>query len=367
MSSLSSQDILTALGRVIEPVAQKDLVSLGMVKDIQVDGSSVHLKIELEKAGSSAKEQIESAVKEALTALPGVESAKVDFFVNVAGGQGSQHPNILPGAKHIVAVASGKGGVGKSTVAVNLSIALAQTGATVGLLDADIYGPNVPIMVGLENAQLGPSPSGKIAPLEKFDLKIVSIGFVAQAQGEAAIIWRGPLVGKMIQQFLSEVDWGELDYLVVDLPPGTGDAQLTLSQVVPLTGAVVVTTPQDVALSDARKGINMFKKVNVPVLGLVENMSYFVCPHCGERTEVFSHGGGKLASEKYDVPFLGEVPLELAVREGGDSGKPILVGQPDSPVAEAFRSIAEAVAAQVSRLHLGSEEKGVFKRVFQFS
>jgi ATP-binding protein involved in chromosome partitioning len=368
MASLSSEEVLTALSRVKEPAVQKDLVSLNMVKDVQVDGSSVRLAIELKTPGSSVREQIESEVKKAVLSLSGVESVQVDFSLNVPGAAGAdspQQPNMLPGVKNIVAVASGKGGVGKTTVAVNLSIALAQTGASVGLLDADIYGPNVPIMVGLENAQLGPSPSGKIAPLEKHGLKMVSIGFVAQAQGEAAIIWRGPLVGKMIQQFLADVEWGNLDYLIVDLPPGTGDAQLTLSQVVPLTGAVVVTTPQDVALSDARKGINMFKKVNVAVLGVVENMSYFICPHCGERTDIFSHGGGKLASEKYGVPFLGEVPLEPAVRKGGDTGKPIVVGEPESPVAEAFRKIAEAAAAQVTLLRLGSEKKATFKRVFE--
>ncbi len=368
MSTIRSEDIQAALARVVEPAIGKDLVSLEMVTDVRIDGPNVHLKLGLKTPGWSGREKIEADVQKALAELSGVESVAIEFSVDVPGApaaEGLSRAGLLPGVKNIVAVASGKGGVGKSTVAVNLSIALAQAGATVGLLDADIYGPNVPIMVGLENAQLGPSESGKIAPLEKFGLKMVSIGFVAQAQGEAAIIWRGPLVGKMITQFLGDVEWGALDYLVVDLPPGTGDAQLTLSQAVPLTGAVVVTTPQDVALSDARKGINMFKKVNVPVLGVVENMSYFTCPHCGERTDIFSHGGGKLASERYEVPFLGEVPLEPAVREGGDTGNPIVVTQPDSPVAEAFRTIAEATAGEISRLHLGSEKKGVFKRVFQ--
>jgi len=268
----------------------------------------------------------------------------------------------MPNAKHIIAVASGKGGVGKSTVAVNFAIALAQTGATVGLLDADIYGPNVPMMTGTEGKQLTGSASGKIVPIEKYGLKIVSIGFVNQ--GDAAVIWRGPLVGRMIQQFLTEVEWGDLDYLIVDMPPGTGDAQLTLSQSVALTGAVIVSTPQDVALSDAKKGINMFRKVNVPVLGLIENMSYFACPHCGERTEIFSHGGAKTAAQKFDVPFLGEVPLDIRIREGGDQGEPIVAQKKDSPIKDAFRKIAAQLSAQVNAP--AEQEKSILGKVFKF-
>jgi len=271
-------------------------------------------------------------------------------------------PPTMPNAKHIIAVASGKGGVGKSTVAVNFAIALAQTGAKVGLLDADIYGPNVPMMTGTEGKQLVGAPSGKIAPIEKFGLKIISIGFANQ--GDTAVIWRGPLVGRMIQQFLTDVEWGELDYLIVDMPPGTGDAQLTLSQSVALTGAVIVSTPQDVALSDAKKGINMFRKVNVPVLGLIENMSYFACPHCGERTEIFSHGGAKIAAQKFDVPFLGEVPLDIRIREGGDQGEPIVAQKSDSPIKEAFRNIAAQLSAQVNAP--AEKEKSILGKVFKF-
>jgi len=269
----------------------------------------------------------------------------------------------MPNAKHIIAVASGKGGVGKSTVAVNFAIALAQTGARVGLLDADIYGPNVPMMTGTEGKQLTGAPSGKIAPIEKYGLKIVSIGFANQ--GDAAVIWRGPLVGRMIQQFLTDVEWGDLDYLIVDMPPGTGDAQLTLSQSVALTGAVIVSTPQDVALSDAKKGINMFRKVNVPVLGLIENMSYFACPHCGERTEIFSHGGAKTAAKKFDVPFLGEVPLDIRIREGGDQGEPIVTQKNDSPIKEAFHKIAAQLSAQVNA-PAAEKEKSILGKVFKF-
>lgn len=272
----------------------------------------------------------------------------------------------LPAAKNIIAVASGKGGVGKTTVAVNFALALAQSGAKVGLLDADIYGPNVPMMTGTEGKQLAGAPSGKIAPIEKYGMKIVSIGYVNQ--GDTAVIWRGPLVGRMIQQFLTDVEWGELDYLIVDMPPGTGDAQLTLSQSVALTGAVIVTTPQDVALSDAKKGINMFRKVEVPVLGLIENMSYFQCPHCNQRTEIFSHGGGRTAAEKFDVPFLGEVPLEAGIRAGGDEGTPVVAQYIDSPAKKAFQQIAEQLAARVNELNAKKEKtQDISGKIFKFS
>ncbi|MBI4553767.1 MAG: Mrp/NBP35 family ATP-binding protein [Candidatus Latescibacteria bacterium] len=251
----------------------------------------------------------------------------------------------IPTVRHAIAVASGKGGVGKSTVSVNVAVALAETGASVGLLDGDIYGPNIPIMMGIKQA-LERSETGKITPPVQYGVRLVSVGFVA---GESdAIIYRGPLVGKMIQRFLSGVDWGDLDYLIIDLPPGTGDASLTLAQSAPLTGAVIVTTPQEVALADVRKCITMFRRVNVPILGVVENMSYFLCPRCGERTDIFSHGGGRAASEELDLPFLGEIPLDPRVRVGGDEGRPIVVANPDSSLALAFREIAGNLAARVS-------------------
>ena len=253
---------------------------------------------------------------------------------------------VLPGVKHIIAVASGKGGVGKSTVSANLSVALAQTGAKVGLMDADIYGPNIPMMMGVPEP---PEKEGdKIKPAEAHGVKVMSMGFFVPE--ETAIVWRGPMVHTAIQQFFRDVLWGELDYLLVDLPPGTGDAQLSLSQIVPLTGVVTVTTPQEVALYDVRKGLMMFKKVNVPLLGVIENMSFFVCGHCGERTEIFSFAGGERAAQKFEIPFLGRIPLDPAIREGGDAGTPIVASVPDSPLTLAFQGAAEALQTRVREL-----------------
>ncbi len=254
--------------------------------------------------------------------------------------------SLLPGVKHIIAVASGKGGVGKSTVAVNVSVALAQTGAKVGLMDADIYGPNVPMMMGVPAP---PEKEGeKIKPAEAHGVKIMSMGFFVPE--DTAVVWRGPMVHTAIQQFFRDVLWGDLDYLLIDLPPGTGDAQLSLSQIVPLTGVVTVTTPQEVALSDVRKGVMMFKKVNVPLLGMIENMSFFVCGHCGERTEIFSFAGGERAAEKFDVPFLGRIPLDPAIREGGDAGTPLVVADPGSPQTQAFQAVTSALQRRVAEL-----------------
>ena len=247
--------------------------------------------------------------------------------------------------QHVVAVASGKGGVGKSTIAVNLAVTLAQTGAAVGLLDADIHGPNIPRMMGV-GGQPQKSPDGKMTPLSNYGVKVMSVGFLAG--GTKPVIWRGPLIGKMIKQFLTQVDWGSLDYLIVDLPPGTGDAQLTLCQSVALTGGVIVSTPQDVALEDALRGMEMFRTVQVPILGLIENMSYFLCPHCHERTDIFAHGGTRNAAEEHHVPFLGELPLDLKIRRGGDEGIPIVVAEPNSEYAAIFRAMGEQLAVSIS-------------------
>lgn len=248
--------------------------------------------------------------------------------------------DLIPNVKHVIAISSGKGGVGKSTVAVNLAVALAKSGAEVGLLDADVYGPNIPMMMGVPNPP--EQQDGKIKPAESHGVKLMSMGFFVPE--ETAVVWRGPMIHTAIQQFFRDVLWGELDYLFVDLPPGTGDAQLTLSQLVPMSGAVTVTTPQEVALHDVRKGMMMFQKVNVPLLGIIENMSYFICGHCGERSEIFSYGGGERAADKLGVPFLGRIPIDPAIRAGGDAGVPIVVADPASPQAAAFRQIGAALA-----------------------
>jgi ATP-binding protein involved in chromosome partitioning len=265
--------------------------------------------------------------------------------------QGGGQAGILEGVRYKIAVASGKGGVGKSTVSTNLSLALRALGNTVGLLDADIYGPSQQMMLGIEGRPQIDERDEKIVPMENHGVKTMSLGLITDP--DTPVIWRGPMVMKALDQFLTDVKWGELDYMVIDLPPGTGDAQLTLTQKVPLTGAVIVTTPQDVALIDARKGLAMFRKVNVPVLGIVENMSYYICNHCGERTEIFGHGGGRKTAEMLGVPFLGEVPIDPKVVVGGDTGEPIVVAHPDSPAAQAFRAIAAKIVQQIESGHVG--------------
>lgn len=267
------------------------------------------------------------------------------------GGQAPQGAaNLIPGVKHVIAVSSGKGGVGKSTVASNLACAMALAGAKVGLLDADLYGPNIPMMMG---STKGPEQKdGKIVPVEGYGVKLISMAFLVPE--DAPLVWRGPMVHQYLQAFFRDVLWGDLDYLLIDLPPGTGDVQLSLSQMVPLAGAITVTTPQEVALYDVRKGMAMFQKVNVPLLGIVENMSHFICGHCGERTEIFSYGGGERAAEKLGIPFLGRIPIDPAIRDGGDSGHPIVTADPASPQAEAFREIARKIMTEVG----GTEKSG---------
>jgi ATP-binding protein involved in chromosome partitioning len=272
--------------------------------------------------------------------------------VNEQQRQGHGMDNLIPNVKHVIAISSGKGGVGKSTVAANLAVALSLAGVKVGLMDADVYGPNIPMMMG---ASAPPEQQdGKIKPAESHSVKLISMGYFVPE--ETAIVWRGPMIHTAIQQFFRDVVWGDLDYLLVDLPPGTGDAQLTISQLVPLCGAIAVTTPQEVALHDVRKGLMMFQKVNVPLLGIIENMSYFVCGHCGERTEIFSSGGGERAANKLGIPFLGRIPIDPAIRTGGDTGTPIVVADPVSPQAAAFREIAAKIMAQVGQ-GTGSEQK----------
>ncbi|RMH07097.1 MAG: ATP-binding protein [Nitrospirae bacterium] len=271
----------------------------------------------------------------------------------------SQQQHLLPTVKYIIAISSGKGGVGKSTVAANLSVALTQLGAKVGLLDADIYGPNIPMMMGVHAA---PGKEGdKIKPAQAYGVEVMSMGFFVPE--DTAVVWRGPMVHTAIQQFFRDVLWGDLDYLLVDLPPGTGDAQLSLSQLIPLTGAVAVTTPQEVALHDVRKGLMMFTKVNVPLLGIIENMSYFVCGHCGTRTDIFSHAGGEQAAKKFNIPFLGRIPIDPAIREGGDCGVPIVVANPSSPQTQAFKDVAAALQARVAEVSAEEQAQSLSQMV----
>src|SRR5262245_521054 len=349
--AVTPEDVLQALSRVKYPGFTRDLVAFGVVRDLRVDGESVAFGIELGPGNPAVAGTIEREARAAVSAIPGVRS--VAIRVGGAAGAPSRAASpgpspaalgaMLPGVQHVIAVASGKGGVGKSTVAVNLAVGLARRGKRVGLLDADIYGPSIPMMMGVdERPAIDPEGRG-ILPFERHGVRLMSLGLLVER--DTAVIWRGPMVMKAIEQLLRDVLWGDLDVLVVDLPPGTGDAQLTLSQKVRLAGAVIVTTPQDVALADAVKGIAMFRKVGVPVLGVVENMSTFVCPGCGLKTDVFGHGGGRRESERLDAPFLGEVPLHVAIRDGGDAGRPIVASDPSSPLALAFLEIADRVLA----------------------
>jgi ATP-binding protein involved in chromosome partitioning len=345
MPTLTEAAVLKALSTVQEPELGGNLVARNMIKDLVIDGTKVSLTIELTTPACPLKDEIESRVKAALSPL-GVDELVVGWSSSVRRSTPSPlTPQMLPGVKNIVAVASGKGGVGKSTISVNLAVALAQAGASVGLLDADITGPNIPMMMGAEGQPVA-SASGKITPIMAHGVKVISIQFFLP-EGQP-VVWRGPLVGGAIQQFLRDVEWGDLDYLVVDLPPGTSDAQLTLAQSVPLTGAVLVTTPQRVALADVAKAQAMFKRVSVPILGLVENMSGFVCAHCGEVTDPFGRGGGERYAAENGVDFLGAVPLDVTVRQGADVGVPAVAQTQPGPAAAALVHIARAVAGKVS-------------------
>ncbi|MDR1727716.1 MAG: Mrp/NBP35 family ATP-binding protein [Acidobacteriota bacterium] len=349
-NNVSEQAVLDALRTVNDPDLGRDIVSLGFVKDLAIDGGKVSFTIELTTPACPMKKEMERWAREAVQKVEGVAEIAVTMTATVTHGAAGAGKQKIEGVRNIVAVGSGKGGVGKSTVTVNLAIALAQAGAAVGILDADIYGPNIPLMMGVAGR---PHAIGeRIQTLANYGVRLMSMGFLME-EDDTPVIWRGPMLHSVVQQFLRQVDWGELDYLLIDLPPGTGDVQLSLTQTVPLTGAVVVSTPQDVALQDARKAIQMFRQVEVPVLGIVENMSYFQCPKCGEVSYVFSHGGGAATAARYGVPLLGEVPLNASLREGGDAGKPVVAMTPDAPAAQSFQSIAAQVAAQVSVVNAG--------------
>jgi ATP-binding protein involved in chromosome partitioning len=350
----TQEQILDALKKVKFPGLSRDIVSFGFVRDIKIDGGSVAFTIHFQTENPAVGQQLARDAEAAVKAVEGVTDVRLHMEIGARGGAASQGggmqqmpaaPRTLEGVRWRIAVASGKGGVGKSTVSTNLALSLRALGFTVGLLDADIYGPSQQMMLGIEGRPQIDDRDEKIIPMERHGIKTMSLGLITDA--DTPVIWRGPMVMKAIDQFLTDVKWGELDFLIVDLPPGTGDAQLTLTQKAGLTGAVVVTTPQDVALIDARKGLAMFKKVNVPVLGIVENMSYFLCRHCGEREEIFGHGGGRKTAEMLGVPFLGEVPIDPKVVVGGDTGEPIVAAHPTAPASAAFREVARLVVEQV--------------------
>ena len=370
MAEVTEQQILDTLKTVTDPDRQADIVSLDMVSGLVIKDGNIGFAIEVDPDRGPALEPLRKAAEQAVQALDGVLSVTAVLTAHretpapatgpaprqsavdsepqqpAAGPAAQAGKRLVPGVRAIVAVASGKGGVGKSTTAVNLALSLAANGLKVGVLDSDIYGPSMPRMLGIRGKP-DVLDNKKLKPMENYGVKCMSMGFLVEE--DTPMIWRGPMVMSAIEQMLRDVDWGELDILIADMPPGTGDAQLTMAQRVPLTGVVIVSTPQDIALLDARKGLNMFRKVDVPVLGIIENMSYFNCPHCGGRSEIFSHGGAKKVAEELGMEFLGEIPLDMAIRETSDSGQPIAVSRPDSEHAEAYRKIAARVWEKVSK------------------
>lgn len=346
MSTLREQ-VLEALKKVNDPDLHRDIVSLNMVKSVEIEQSIAKIGVELTTPACPLRETIEQDIRSAVLGVKGISEVSVEFTANVSQRK-AVNEDLLPGVKNVIAVASGKGGVGKSTVSVNLALSLARTGARVGLLDADIYGPNIPMMVGV-NQPPRITQDKKMIPHEAYGIKVISMGFLLG--DDEPVVWRGPMLNSALRQLLGDAIWGELDYLLVDLPPGTGDVHISLCQMVPITGAVIVTTPQAVALQDVRKGMMMFHLLKTPILGLIENMSYFICPH-GERVEIFAHGGGQRAAEQMGVPFLGEIALDTRIRIGGDEGKPVVAADPDGVIARMFLHAAKTLAAQASIANL---------------
>ena len=371
MAGVSEQQILDSLKQVIDPDSGKDIVSAGMIRGLQTKDGHVAFAIEVDPDKGAGREPLRKEAEEVVHDLGGVISATVVLTADRSaqgpgqgqpspsgkppldhgGAPGGPTPALLPGVAAIVAVASGKGGVGKSTTAVNLALGLAASGHKTGLLDADIYGPSMPRMMGI-TGQPSSSDGTTLDAMENYGVKVMSMGFLVEE--DTPMIWRGPMVQSALEQMMRDVSWGELDIMVVDMPPGTGDIQLTLAQKVPLTGAVIISTPQDIALMDARKGLNMFRKVGVPVFGLIENMSYFTCPKCGERSEIFSHGGAKVEADRLGIDFLGEIPLDIIIRETSDGGRPIVVSEPESEHALTYRAIADKVWEKIE--HSPSDE-----------
>jgi ATP-binding protein involved in chromosome partitioning len=354
---LTNDAVLTALRGVVDPNVGKDIVTLGLVQGLGIEAGVVSFSLQF--TGDQpplARAEIHNRARKAVQALPGVTEVKAAIASRPAGGQGGPghaHAHgkgspaaeeLIPEVKRTIAVSSGKGGVGKSTVAVNLALALRGEGAEVGIVDVDVYGPNIPLMIGARGRPA--MVANRIVPVQAYGVKVMSIGFFVK-EGDP-VVWRGPMIHSAVQQFLKDVEWGPLDYLVFDMPPGTGDAQLSLSQTLPLSGAVMVTTPQDVSLLDVRKGLQMFRKMNVPILGIVENMAGFACPHCGHATAIFGEGGGEKLGKEFDVPVLASIPIDLETRVGGDTGEPIVVARPSSPQAEAFRRVAAGVRSRLA-------------------
>ena len=348
MAQLSDKDVIAALSKVADPDRGGDLISLGMISGLAVKDGHVAFAIEVDPERGPKLEPLRKAAEKAVHDLPGVITVSAVLTAEKKAAQGHGHAHgkppetpLLPGVKAIIAVSSGKGGVGKSTTATNLALAFKSMGLTVGMLDADVFGPSQPRLLGVSGVQ-AVSPDGNILePVEAYGIKVMSIGFLVPE--DSPVVWRGPMVMGALEQLMRDVNWGKLDVLVVDMPPGTGDTQLTMTQKVPLTGAVIVSTPQDIALLDTRKGLNMFRKVNVPVLGIIENMSTYHCPNCGHEAHIFGHGGAKIEAAKMSADFLGELPLDIDIRTTSDEGKPIVVSQPDGPHAKAYRDIAAKV------------------------
>ena len=353
-------DVLNKLTTVIDPDLKKDIVSMGMIKDLELNSGNLKFTLELTTPACPFNEEIEQDVRKAIDELDGIDNFDMKVTAKVMEGRDLAADEVLSTVKNIIAVASGKGGVGKSTVSLNLALALSKTGAKVGVLDADIYGPSIPLMLGMKNAamQVAKNAGGVdlLQPVETYGIKVISFGFFAQQDHQAAI-YRGPIISGILKQFLTQADWSNLDYLIVDLPPGTGDIPLTLAQTIPITGILVVTTPQEVASNVASKAIGMFDKLNVSLLGVVENMSHFECSKCSEKHYIFGKGGAQKISEKHNIPFLGEIPLNSGIMEGSDSGKPVMITQPDSPSAEAFTVAAKNIAAQCSIQHYKMKEE----------
>ena len=347
----SEEEVLEALKQVEDPDLHRDIVSLGFVADLNVSDGRVDLRIVLTTPACPVRDQMKAQVEEILLGLPGVSEVDVSMDAEVRSNQPTGNARPVEGVRNIIAIASNKGGVGKSTVAVNLALALAKRGARVGVLDADVTGPNIPIMMGFEAGFMAEGERG-LGTVEKYGVRLVSLGFVLPRL--SPVVWRGPMVGTAVRQLLHDIKWGELDYLLIDLPPGTSDASMSMAQEAPISGVVIVSTPQAVAWEDAGKAVAMFDKLNVPVFGVIENMSYFLCPHCDERTEIFGHGGGRTAAEELGLEFLGEIPLDVKTRQGGDGGVPIVESDPDSPQGQAFLRVAEQVAARCSTLQFAT-------------